>query len=215
LASYYYTTASSNDYFFSATSGWGYAHPERLSDDAIMPYAKLVNYGAGLADTRYIDIWWSSGLRKRNQFYPFLHDTGLRGMSEWSGYQGVEYAPDGMPIVHSDLYYSLEKYSPAVLADMLIKDSAEIKPPWFIVIYGGDPHAFYAIAQHLPKDRFKIVKLDEFFEAARDAQPLMRGRQWKANGSRIVIPGGANETQVGAATIAPLQSTNRNEATVK
>lgn len=176
LMSYYYSTASDQDYFFSAPSGWGYLAPNNLADDQIRPYGEMVAEGGRMADTRYIDVWWMNELRKRDQFFPLLQAMGMRGLTQWSGRQEVEFAPDGTPVIHSNYYYP--RFQPEVFADMLVKQAPESAPPWFIVVYGGNPHWFYEVAKRLPTDTFKVVKLDEFFEAARAARPQVEGRTW-------------------------------------
>jgi hypothetical protein len=58
LMEYFYTTATPNDYFFTAAAGWGYAHPNRMTPQMAENYVKQVNKGLKLTDTDYIDIWW-------------------------------------------------------------------------------------------------------------------------------------------------------------
>ena len=176
LMGYYYSTAGENDYFFSAPSGWGYLAPNMLSDERIAPYGALVKKGGEIADTRYIDVWWMSDLRKRNQFFPLLKAMGMRGLTQWSNRQEVEFAPDGTPVIHSNYYYP--RFTPEVLAEKLRREAGEVAAPWFIVVYGGQPHWFAEIARRLPKNQFKVVKLDEFFEAARAARARVEGRTW-------------------------------------
>ncbi len=176
LMSYYYSTSSDQDYFFSAPSGWGYLAPQNLPDDQIAAYGAQVAEGGRMADTRYIDVWWMSELRKRDQFFPLLKAMGMRGLTQWSNRQEVEFAPDGTPVIHSNYYYP--RHRPEAFADLLIRQAAGIEPPWFIVVYAGNPHWFYEVARRLPSDQFKVVKLDEFFEAARAARPQVEGRTW-------------------------------------
>ncbi|HMO03365.1 MAG TPA: GxGYxYP family putative glycoside hydrolase [Kiritimatiellia bacterium] len=176
LMSYYYYTATEKDYFFSAPSGWGYLAPINLKDEDVVPYGRMVKTGADMADTRYIDVWWMSGLRSRDQFFPLLEAMGMRGLTQWSNRQEVEFAPDGTPVIHSNYYYP--RFTAEDFAKMLIDQTAEVKPPWFIVVYAGNPHWFYEVARRLPERDFEVVKLDEFFEAARAAQPLVEGRSW-------------------------------------
>ena len=82
LMSYYYHTATPNDYFFSAPSGWGYLAPINLDDASVRPYGEMVRQGAAMADTRYIDVWWMKGLRERGQFFPLLEAMDLRGLTQ-------------------------------------------------------------------------------------------------------------------------------------
>lgn len=191
LVSYYQATATENDHFFSATSGWGYTHPDRLSDKQLEPYGQLVREGGRIAGLEYIDFWWIGGLRPRKAFYPFIQATGMRGVTLWSDHQGVEYAPDGTPIVHSDHYYTLGE--PAAFAEQLIRDATKIRGPWFVAVYGakvtGTPYNFYEAARRLPADRFKVVSLAEFFAAARAARSEVEGQQVKRSGDKPLPPG--------------------------
>jgi hypothetical protein len=176
LMNYYYHTATENDYFFSAPSGWGYLAPINLKDEDIEDYGRMVRTGAEMADTRYIDVWWMNGLRNRDKFFPLLEAMGMRGLTQWSGRQEVEYATDGTPVIHSNYYYP--RFTPEKFSELLIQQTSEVKPPWFIVVYAGNPHWFNEVAKRLPKKDFEVVKLDEFFEAARAAKPLVEGRTW-------------------------------------
>ncbi len=177
LVSHYYNTATPNDYFFTAPSGWGYLAPMMLPAKQIPVYGALVKKGSAMADLRYIDVWWMSGLRERGLFFPFLSAMGMRGLTQWSDRQEVEYAPDGTPIIHSNLYYA--RYRPEVMAAKIRTVGEQMGAPWFIFVYGGNPYWFSQIANQLPKDRFKVVKMDEFFEAARKARPLIQGKTFK------------------------------------
>lgn len=177
LVSHYYNTATPNDYFFSAPSGWGYLAPMMLSAKQIPVYGGLVKKGGMLADLRYIDVWWMSGLRERGLFFPFLSAMGMRGLTQWSNRQEVEYAPDGTPVIHSNLYYA--RFQPEALAAKIRTVGDQMGAPWFVFVYGGNPYWFSEIAKHLPKDRFKVVKMDEFFEAARKARPQIQGKSFR------------------------------------
>lgn len=191
LVSYFQATATENDHFFAATSGWGYTHPERLADQQVEPYARLVREGGQRSVLEYIDFWWIRGLQPRKAFFPFIQATGMRGVTLWSDDQRVEYAPDATPIVHSDHYYTLG--DPAAFAEQLMRDSEAVRRPWFVAVYGaqptGTPYKFREVARRLPTDRFKVVGLEEFFAAARDARPLVEGRQCKRSGDKTLPPG--------------------------
>ena len=198
LVSYFLATATPNDYFFAATSGWGYAHPERLSNERLESYAKLVQEGGRLSGLEYIDVWWDGGLRSRGAFFPFLKTTGMRGRTLWDDHQEIEYAPDGTPIIHSNHYYTLAE--PDRFAEGLVKAMTAVRPPWFVIVYGakgtGSPHKFYKVARRLPAERFKVVRLDELFEAARSARTLVGGRRWQPNQDVKTVAPGAGEAPV-------------------
>jgi len=193
LVSYYLSTASKNDYFFLATSGWGYLAPDKLSTSQLQVYGAIVRDGAKSAGLNYGDIWYMDpGLVERDLFFPFLSATGLRGLTQkqipgfarenFSG-QWVNYAPDGTPIIYSDMYYDCffagdGGVKPAT--EKILHAADAMGAPWFVFVYGGSPHFFSEIAKGLPSEKFKIVAMDEFFAAARKARPKIEGRVFKA-----------------------------------
>ena len=182
LMNYYYATMTEKDYFFAASSGWGYTHPSFLPQDALMPYADLVKQGGELADVRYVDIWHINSLKKTGSYYPFLKATGMKGLTDWdNSQQSVEYTDFGMTIIKGNQYYTLG--DPAKFADMLVSDMKGVKAPWFIIVYGarghGTPYKFAEVAKRLPAEQFKVVKLDEFFAAATKAKAEVQGRVWR------------------------------------
>lgn len=197
LVGYYYATATTNDYFFTPASGWGYAHPGRMATNSLIPYARKVAEAARKAHQSYIDIWWMGDLKERGLFFPFLRETGMRGLTQWSGQQSVEYSPlDGTPVIYSGEYYTLLMGDPVKFADKLIGEAKQVKAPWFIVVYGGWPYKFCEVARQLPEDKFKVVLLDEFFEAARLARPQVEGRVWKDEKRKQEAAPGAGGAQV-------------------
>ena len=90
----------------------------------------------------------------------------------------MEFAPDGTPIIHSNLYYA--QFRPEALAAKIRTVREQMGAPWFVFVYGGSPYWFSEIAKNLPKEHFKVVKMDEFFEAARKARPMVEGKVFKA-----------------------------------
>jgi hypothetical protein len=174
LVSYYLATAGPQDYFFSATSGWGYVHPDSLPSESLMPYAALVKRGGELGGLQFFDPWWTESLRKNNTLYPFLAATGMKGMTQWKGYQRVDFAPDGSPVIYGNHYYTLK--DPAAFTQTMLTQAQSIQSPWFVVVYGGEPRHFAEVAANLPTDRFKVVLLDEFFAAAKLARGSVEGR---------------------------------------
>ena len=179
LMNHYYQTMTGNDFFFAPPTGWGYAHPAHLPEKLRMPYAARVREGMKLADLQFINVWWINDLKERNAF---LKATGARGHVEWTGRQAVEYPADGITNVCTNHFYTY-KTPAADFAKTLITDMKDVRPPWFVAIYGamehGTPHRFHQLAQYLPADRFKIVTLDEFFAAAEKSKDRMQGRVWK------------------------------------
>lgn len=178
LVDYYYDTMTPNDYFFAGTSGWGYIHPDFVGKSDLAAYATKVGAGARMADLHYIDLWWSATVDHQ----AFLRTAGLSGMTLWSGEQSVQYSDGGKPVVRSQDYYTFNN-GPEAFAKQLIEEAKEVRPPWFIIVYGAfdhaTPHRFAELAKRLPRDRFKIVNLDEFFAAAEACRARVEGRVWK------------------------------------
>ncbi len=183
LMAYYYESATTNDYFFAPPSGWGYTHPGYLPRARWLEYADKVKEGMSIADLRFIDIWWLGELRQVKQLDPFLKRAGVWGLTDWdNSQQRMLYTVDDIPIAKSHHYYTY-KEEPEVFAQKFIAETKDVEGPWFVVIYGSGghatPHRFYELARHLPKDRYKVVALDEFFAAASLARKEVEGRVLK------------------------------------
>lgn len=189
LVAYFHETATKNDFFVLASAGWGYLAPDKLSDAQLAVYGDLVRKGAAASGLEYADIWYMDpGLRERNQFYPFLSRVGVKGLTQKQipGFAGkafngqwVDFAPDGIPIIYSDMYYDCffagaGGVEPATAK--ILKAAETMGPPWFIHVYGGSPYFFSEIVKRLPPEKFKIVSMPEFFEAARAARSQIEGR---------------------------------------
>jgi hypothetical protein len=118
-------------------------------------------------------MWWSGTINQPE----FLQAAHMSGLTQWSDHQCVQYNSNGIPAILSNHYYTL-KSNGAEFARSMVADLEKVSPPWFVAIYGGSPHAFHEVAQGLPPERFKIVKLDEFFSAAVKCRDKMEGRVW-------------------------------------
>ncbi len=182
LMSYYYATMTTNDYFFAATSGWGYTHPSFLPRESLAGYAALIKQGSAHADVHYVDIWHAGQMEKEGLLYPFLRAAGMAGMTDWDGsQQAVRFPGPDVTIIKGNHYYTLDE--PSKFAARLTIEMSGVKPPWFIIVYGatgqGNPYKFSETARRLPADRFKIVALDEFFAAAAKSRTLLEHRVWK------------------------------------
>ncbi len=178
LMDFYYDTMTDQDHFFAATAGWGYMHPGYFPAASLMDYAALVRAGGALADLRTIDIWWAGKL----DLGAFLRAAGMTGMTQWWNDQSVLYLDGDIPVVRSNHFYTM-KEGPERFAQMLIEDMREVKPPWFIVVYGANdhatPHKFANLMKHLPADRFVAETLDVFMDNVRRCKPLIGKRVWK------------------------------------
>ncbi len=182
LVSYYHKTATPNDYFFAACSCWGYTHPDAIPDHLILPYARIIRQGLRATGLSIGDIWWDTSLKKRGLWSAFLKTSGLMGLTQWSnGYQAVEYPIENLPVVYSPDYYTLK--DPATTTQQLLLQSKRIVGPWFVVIYGGmptgTPYLFDQVLKRLPRERFEPLRLDDFFDLARQAQPKIQGLRWE------------------------------------
>lgn len=180
LMEYFYQGASSNDYFFTAASGWGYAHPNRMTPEMARNYVVQVNQGLKLTGTDYIDIWWlphSGPVREA-----FIRGMNVKGLTQWyNPEQKVDYKQADFPVIYSNHYYTLK--DPEVFARMLVQDYKDVRGPWFVIVYGAarhmTPYKAKSLMDHLPADRFKAVLLDEFFTAARLSRKQVEGKVWR------------------------------------
>jgi hypothetical protein len=181
LMEYYYDNQGPNDYFFAATSGYGYAHVPWIPEDGREEYAALVKAGVELADTPYADVWWTQQLEDAGTLGSWMVQCGFRGLTDWeNGRQEVLYLEDDRPVIKSPHYYTLD--TPESFAELLVKDYAEVQGPWLVVIYGakihGTPYRFNEVARRLPIDRFEVVGLDTLFAIAEKARREIEGRVW-------------------------------------
>ena len=177
MMEYVYSTATPNDCFFSF-GGYGYAAPAFLPADMRMAFAERARCGNAAADTRVTDIWYYYPLQPDAVRHRWLAAMDLIGLTQWHSDQRVTY-PDGCPpIIHSNHYYN--HGTPEAFAQRLQRELEGVAGPWFTVVYGGDPHWFAAVAHLLPAERFKVVRLDEMFLAARKARAQVEGKVVKA-----------------------------------
>jgi hypothetical protein len=170
---------SDQDYFFAAPAGWGYVHPAFMEPAMVAGYTAMARKGGAMADLRYVDVWWLGKVDP----HAFLRSADMRGMTLWDGgEQSVRYADDGLPVIHGNNYYTFTN-GPERFAEMLIADMKEVRPPWFVIVYGAFDHAtpyrFAEMVKRLPQDRFKVVHLDEFFSAAEKCRAKVEKRVWK------------------------------------
>ena len=185
LHSYFYENATDSDYFFSATTAYGYIHPDFLRKDLIFPYAEKVREMLEFTDTKYFDPWWFSVRDETGEErkWDFLAATGAKGITQWNSANTTLYE-GGVPIICSDLYYPFSKAfgkdngeRAKVIANTLMtaREKQGADRPFCTVVYGGDPYAFSLIAEALPKEKFEIVRLDELFAIANHSKDLLTG----------------------------------------
>jgi hypothetical protein len=178
LMRYYYETASPNDYFFSATSGWGYTHLPWIPEEARPDYARLINQGLELADTRYLDLWWIRPMETAGELNEFLRMLDIRGLTDWDNRS--EFIGDRfeVPVIKSNYYYTLDH--PEKFALRLKEEFADVEGPWPLIVYGarvhGSPYRFAEVMKRLPKDRFEAVSLDRLFTIAEQVEHQLHGQ---------------------------------------
>lgn len=180
MMNYFYSTATPNDYFFSAAAGWGYVHPNRMTPAMAEQYVKLVNRGLNIAGTKYLDVWWNP--RSGPVWDIFARGLEIKGLTQWyNPEQKIGFNAANFPVADSNHYYTMK--DPEEFARMLIDDYKTTNGPWFMVIYGAKrhmtPYKAKVLMDHLPKERFKAVLLDEFFGAAQLARKEIEGKVWR------------------------------------
>jgi len=180
IMEYFYKSATSNDYFFTAASGWGYAHPNRMTPEIAARYVQQVNKGLKLTDTDYIDIW--SIPHKGPVWEQFARGMKVKGLTQWCNpEQKVDYKEANFPVIYGNHYYTLG--NPEEFARMLVSDYKDVKGPWFVIVYGANrhltPYKAKSVMDLLPPDRFKAVLLDELFTAAGLSRGHIEGRVWR------------------------------------
>ena len=192
MMEYYYDTATENDYFFNATSGYGYTNVEKFNSSYIDGLARLIKEGSRLADTEYLDCWYFRGLAGNDKAtdpaykWEWLKNAGMKGVTLQAagGVQEITFESD-MPAIASDMYYcftemnlgSVEKEVDR-LVDIILANHNNIKDqPWFTFLYAGDPALFKAVMDKLPSDRYEAVPLDKLFMLAEQAKGQVAGKQ--------------------------------------
>ena len=177
IRDFYYSSKSENDYFFAATSGYGYLHPNFLNPDYAMGYADMVGFKLQKYNLRYIDIWWMNGMKDKDgkdiswEWYKKIKADGL---TFWDGRNNTTF--EAGPVINSQLYYPLEEITSKsnpdnacnVLAQVLIDAQKKLdqNKPFLCVFYGGDPASFAKVLKQLPEDKFEAVTLSKLFAIA-------------------------------------------------
>ncbi|MBI5834740.1 MAG: hypothetical protein HZB16_20765 [Armatimonadetes bacterium] len=170
----FYAEATPNDCFFIGPSGYGYAAPTFLPPAVRNLFAQRTRDGAKLADAPFADLWYFYPLNPEAERLRWLASMGLQGVSLWHKDQRVTYPEGCPPLVHSNHYY--EEGSPGQFVDKLRRETDGVQGPWFTLLYAGDPSWFAGIARLLPPERFKVVRLDELYQASRLARAQVEGK---------------------------------------
>jgi len=172
LMEFYYSTMTTNDYFFDGPAGYGYIAPRYFPTNQLFTFAAKTRAGNQVADTRIAECWYYYPLQPDELRHRWLAALDLDGLTQWRGPQRVFFPPDKCPpIIDSQHYYN--KGTATEIADELKREAAGAPRPWFTVVYGGSPRKFAEIARQLPAERFKIVRLDELFIAATKSRAIV------------------------------------------
>lgn len=170
LAAFYYETATPLDYFYVSTSGIGYFDASYSTDKQRNVYAKRNKKEADFADLHYIDVWWNNFSWKDK----WIDDMGVKGYTLWKGQEKVDYTKRNL-VIESDMYYM--KSDAAKMANYIADQTKEIQNhPWFIHVYGCSPALAVGVMELLESHKYEAVCLDDFFDLAHKARPLVEGK---------------------------------------
>lgn len=170
LAAFYYQTATPLDYFYVSTSGIGYFDASYSTDKQRAVYAKRNKKEAAFADLHYIDVWWNNFSWKDK----WIDDMGVKGYTLWKGHEKVDYSKR-IPVIESDMYYM--KPDAAKMAHYIAEQTKGIQNnPWFIHVYGCSPALAAAVMEMLGSNKYETVCLDDFFDLAIKARPIVEGK---------------------------------------
>lgn len=165
LMEFYYSTMTTNDYFFDGPAGYGYIAPKFFPKAHLFEFAAKTRAANKVADTRFAECWYFYPLQPDELRHRWLAAMELEGLTQWRGPQRVLFPAENCPpIIDSQHYY--DKGTATEIAEELKREAEGAPRPWFTVVYGGSPRKFAEIARQLPAERFKIVRLDELFIAA-------------------------------------------------
>lgn len=184
MMEYFYQSSSELDLFVSAISGYGYYSPKHSAcyrelaerERTLLPETDMtvgtIYSVHGMMDAVNGRLDW--------QTHDWLVRRGCQGYVFEAAQQPLHWTTAaGQPVMGADWSLFYWKHRIPGAGDEQLRNVAErIKevagmssPPGFIPVYGGSPAEFVRIAGYLPPERFKIVALDEFIEAAKLAQP--------------------------------------------
>lgn len=185
IGEYYYKNAADTDYFFSATTAYGYIHPDFLRKDLIWEFADKAKDIMRFTDTKYLDPWWFSlkDADGKEQKWEWVKAMNAEGITQWNNLNRTTYEP-GFPVIRSELYYPFEKAPGENVKDKAqaiantLRNAREKQPqdaPFCTVVYGGEPYQFELIMEALPKSGYEAVRLDELFAIAETAKNKIEG----------------------------------------
>jgi|GEM_PF-1243078 len=195
MISYFYDTATEEDYFFVGCSGAGYCYPDSMPN--VDEFAAFTGQMCRLADTPCIDLW---GARKWDVIQRYAEGTGCLGLTINAPPAALSVLPGGVPVAFHGLAYWQHEAVGDTAFHVAFKDQTRRKeavrwcvneiekiarrhdPPFIILVYADLHHyAFHSevhgeVARLLDPSRFQPARLD---------QALAGVRAWSAN--RVVV----------------------------
>lgn len=181
----FYETMSENDLFFSSITGYGYYNPKLSSATELLARKEAEHNPA--ADLTIGSIYSVHGMMDATNGKldaatdRWLVDRGCAGyVFEAAQRPYVKFTSAGQPVIGVDwsLFYWMYRFDAEDRIGAVVEHiealAAANPAPLFIPVYAGSPSQFQRIAARLPKERFKVVLLDEMVELARQAGPSVR-----------------------------------------
>lgn len=177
MMEFFYTQATSNDYFIGSLSGPGYIYPKAVPD-TLLP--RLISTAAGLMHDLDLDVF---------EIMDYSQGATVEGNTELTGpvvnayYNGMPkaigfingYAPaytftcrNGRPLISYDYYLSPERPEAAAAADLKELAAINQKRPYFLLMHvrqWSDISRVKQILDRLGLD-FEVVPLDLFLKMA-------------------------------------------------
>lgn len=184
LAEYYYDTMTTDDYFYSSTSGIGYFDSSFSTDEARTVYAEKNKAAFEYADIHYMDLWWN-GFAGNDKW---IASMGVKGYTTWTGEEKVVYTAT-VPRIESEIYYVLyepTKIKASYLAQYIQEQTKNVNDrPWFVHVYASDPTNAAEVMRNLSPERFQAVCMDEFFALAMKAESTTKNKSISKNQTLI------------------------------
>jgi hypothetical protein len=172
---YYYTNASSTDYFVAALSGKGYMYPQYMNDTALRAYYAAVPGLMARTDTTEVHTMNIGGAASEVATLLGNSTDGIFDGYGGNSYQESELA-SGTPLAHS-MYLTYDSYNQTFEYLMNLKSIANDQPAFVffnILNWDGakDPHYWNTFAARLQAAGFEVVRPDVFAYLEAQALPI-------------------------------------------
>ncbi len=177
MTEYFYTMATSNDYFIGCLSGPGYLYPKAVPRDTLKQLISMAREQMKVLDLKVFETMdYSEGatVEGNSDLPKSILDMYYEGMPEAIGFVNG-YAPsytfavkDGKPFVSYDYYLSPERPEADAVADL--QELARVNPrrPYFLLVHireSSDIKRVRGILDKMGPD-FEVVPLDVFLTMA-------------------------------------------------